>query len=80
MNKSFSITKLKKDIIAVCRLVHQKGFVAATDGNISARIDTDRYIITPTGINKAFVTEDELVMINKEGKPLAVQIKLHLNF
>jgi len=30
--------KLRQDITEICHLVYRKGFVAATDGNISVRL------------------------------------------
>ena len=59
---------IKNDIIKVCKLIHNKGYVAATDGNVSVRIDKDQFIITPTGFNKGLLTVDDLITIDGDGK------------
>ncbi len=33
--------QLRQEIIQVCKMLWQKGFVAATDGNVSARLDEE---------------------------------------
>ena len=32
--------QLRQEIVQVCKMLWQKGFVAATDGNVSARLET----------------------------------------
>jgi len=34
-------------------MLHSLGFIAATDGNLSVRLDEDRILVTPTGMSKA---------------------------
>ena len=43
----------RQDIVDVGRLVHQKGWVAANDGNITIRLDGERILATPTGVSKS---------------------------
>ena len=43
----------RQDIIDVGKLVFQKGWVAANDGNITIRLDPDRILATPTGFARA---------------------------
>ena len=42
----------REDICQIGRLVFQKGWVAANDGNITIRLDADRILATPTGVCK----------------------------
>jgi len=46
--------KYKKLICDIGKIVYEKGFVAANDGNISVRIDENEFLITPTGVSKGF--------------------------
>src|SRR5260370_40845030 len=39
-------------IVQFGRLLHENGFVAATDGNLSVRLDETRLLVTPTCISK----------------------------
>jgi len=60
MNKN----KLAHEIVeAGCR-IYQSGFVAANDGNISVRIDTEHVLITPSGVSKGFMEADALLLVN----------------
>jgi len=62
------IDVLKKQIIEVCKLMHTKGFICATDGNVSVKIAKDRFLITPSGINKAFLKASDLIVIDRNAK------------
>src|SRR5579862_252548 len=61
----------RRDICAVGRWVHGRHFVAATDGNISVRLDHERLLTTPTAISKGLMTADDLVITDTQGKRLA---------
>src|SRR5277367_3584215 len=60
----------REDIIRVCRLVYEKGWVAMNDGNISIRLDERRILCTPTAISKGFVNADELIICDNGGDKL----------
>ena len=59
-----SIYSLKKDIVEVGRRVYARNYVASNDGNISARVDDRRVLITPTGVSKGFMSTDDLIMVD----------------
>jgi L-fuculose-phosphate aldolase len=61
-------TNTKSEIVNICRLLHQKNMLAAADGNISYRINNDEILITPSGVAKAFMNEEEMAIINLDGK------------
>jgi ribulose-5-phosphate 4-epimerase/fuculose-1-phosphate aldolase len=42
--------RLRKEIIHVTRIVANQGLVRSSDGNISIRIDQDRFLITPQAV------------------------------
>lgn len=60
----------RQDIIEVGRLVYQKGWVAANDGNISIRLDHERILATPTGVSKGMMHPDDLIIMDYEGNKL----------
>ena len=70
------IDVLKKQIVDVCKLMNSKGFICATDGNVSVKIAKDRYLITPSGINKAFIKTSDLVVIDRNAKVITGNKKL----
>jgi L-fuculose-phosphate aldolase len=61
----------RRDICTAGRWIHQRGFVAATDGNISLRLDPRRILTSPTGISKGMMAPDDLVVTDLEGKKLS---------
>ena len=61
----------RRDICTVGAWIHQRGYVAATDGNISLRLDPKRVLTSPTGISKGMMTVDDLVITDLQGKKLA---------
>ncbi len=48
--------RIRADIVEVGRRLHERGYVASNDGNISVRLDDDRVLTTPTGVSKGFMT------------------------
>jgi L-fuculose-phosphate aldolase len=58
-------------IVQFGRMLHQNGFVAATDGNLSVRLDQNRLLVTPTCISKGRMRTSDLVIVDTEGKRLA---------
>ena len=55
----------------ICRAAHQiaqAGYVAANDGNLSARTPDGHILLTPTGVYKGDVTEDILLEMTLEGE------------
>ncbi|MCK4715657.1 MAG: class II aldolase/adducin family protein [Candidatus Marinimicrobia bacterium] len=78
------MTELQKRI-EICNIgekVHQQGFVAANDGNISYRLSKDVFLITPTNVSKGELDPDDLIKINGdriegEKKPSS-EYRMHL--
>ncbi len=60
----------RRDICAVGSWIHQNGFVAATDGNISVRLDPGRVMTTPTLMSKGMMEPDDVVVVDMEGNHL----------
>ncbi|MCX7671578.1 MAG: class II aldolase/adducin family protein [Anaerolineae bacterium] len=61
---------LREEFVRIGQLMHSRGYVTATDGNISARLSPDRFLATPSGLSKGFMTPDQMVVIDWEGKPV----------
>ena len=61
----------RKEIVRVCRLLHEKGYVAATDGNVSVRLGKNRILSTPSGFSKGFLAPEQLIVTDLEGKRLS---------
>lgn len=66
-----SLFAIKNDIVAVGKRMYDRGYVASNDGNISARIDENRVLISPTGVSKGFMKTDDLIIVDYKGKVLS---------
>lgn len=58
----------RADLVRVCRLIYEKGWVAMNDGNVSIRLDADRILCTPTAISKGHIEADDLIVCDLNGK------------
>ncbi|MGH9506657.1 MAG: class II aldolase/adducin family protein, partial [Terriglobales bacterium] len=52
------------------RLLHQRQYVAASDGNVSVRLADGRILATPTSMSKGFMTAEDLVITDAAGRKL----------
>ena len=60
----------RRQIVRVCRRMYERGLIAATDGNVSVRLHGDRLLITPSGVHKGDLEEEDLVVTDREGQTL----------
>lgn len=79
--------QIRKDICEIGRNIWMKGFCAGNEGNHSVKVDENRFLVTPTGISKGFLSPDDIcvtdaegVMIepNAKGRRPSSEIKVHL--
>ena len=52
----------RQAIVQFGRMLHENGFVAATDGNLSVRLDSTRLLVTPTYISKGRMRASDMVI------------------
>ena len=73
-----------QQILQAGRRLADRFFVAANDGNISARLADGSILITPTGVNKGDLNADMLLTVDGEGNVLngtlkpTSEMKMHL--
>lgn len=61
----------RHEIVRIGKLLHDKGFIAATDGNISVRLNDYTVLSTPTCMSKGMMTVEDLVTVDMRGKKLS---------
>ncbi len=61
----------REEIVRFGRLLHQTGLVAATDGNLSVRLENGNILCTPTLMSKGLLEVDDLVIVNPQGEKLS---------
>ena len=57
----------REAICQVGKLLYDRGYVAANDGNISVRVGEGRLLITPSGVSKGRMTPDMLLVTDLDG-------------
>ena len=78
------IKSYEQQLVTYSKQLHRQGWVANHDGNITARLNNDNFLATPTGISKIDVEKELLVVVNKHGKKVSgrmrpfSEISLHL--
>ncbi|MCS6997811.1 MAG: methylthioribulose 1-phosphate dehydratase [Aquificaceae bacterium] len=58
------------ELIEIGRLLHSRGWLPASGGNLSARVENDRVLITASGTHKGHLTREDFVTVDLEGKLL----------
>jgi L-fuculose-phosphate aldolase len=52
-------------------MLHERGFVAAMDGNLSVRLKGDRILVTPTALSKGSMRATDMVVVDMDGQHVA---------
>ncbi len=75
---------LRRKICEVGNRLWQQGMLPAGDGNISVRLEGNRFLITPSGVSKGFLEPRQVLVVDGsghvldgEGKPSS-EILMHL--
>jgi L-fuculose-phosphate aldolase len=63
--------QLRADIVEVGRRMYARGYTASNDGNISARLDAGRLLMTPKSVCKGFMDPAMMCITDLDGKKLA---------
>ena len=64
-------TQYRHWMCEIGRRLHTRGFVAAADGNISVRVDENRFLCTPSGMSKGYMRPDDMVVADGKGNKIA---------
>ena len=76
--------ELRRQIVRACLALSQRGLVAATDGNVSARLGPERILVTPSGTSKGEVDELSVLLCDEEGRKIrgrgevSSEVQVHL--
>ena len=76
--------RTRAQVVEYALRLHERGWVANHEGNVSMRLGPGRYLATPTATSKARVTGDSLIVVDDDGKVVAGrgkpfgEIALHL--
>ena len=63
--------KLKQEICDIGRRIWMREYCDGNGGNISVRLAPDRFLVTPTGVSKGFMTPEMMSLVDGKGNQLA---------
>lgn len=63
-------SRLRQDIIKFSHLCYERHLLVAMDGNLSVRLSSNEILCTKAGCHKGFLTDDDLVVIDRKGQKL----------
>lgn len=82
--QNVNFEELSQLICQVGTLLYTRGYVVANDGNISVRVGENQLIITPSGVGKARMAPEMMVLCNMQGDVLegarypSSEVKMHI--
>jgi L-fuculose-phosphate aldolase len=75
---------LRRDVVEACRRLHDRDLIGAAEGNVSVRLAGERFLVTPSGANKARLSPPDLVVVGADGRVRAgagrasTELRMHL--
>ena len=61
----------RQQIMEIGRRLDRRGFIAGSDGNISARLDDHTILITPSGVAKGRMSAETMITVALDGRKLS---------
>lgn len=82
-------SKHRQDLIAVCHMAYQRGYLSACEGNLSIKLSENLILSTASATCKGRISEDDLLLSTLDGekidcssqysgKKLSTELKMHL--
>lgn len=77
-------TRLRRDLVEVCRRLHDRRLIGAGEGNVSCRLGKDRFLVTPSGVGKGSLRPADLVVVDAAGRRIrgrgrpSTELRMHL--
>ena len=74
----------RRQLIETGRKLYERGWIVATEGNLSCRIGPNRFLVTASGVCKGEMGEEDLVLVDENGLVLqgdrkpSTEIAMHL--
>jgi L-fuculose-phosphate aldolase len=65
-----SEAELRRELVRFGKWLSRLGFMPGTAGNLSARLDEERLLVTPTGMSKFLMKPSDMVIVDLQGRLL----------
>jgi L-fuculose-phosphate aldolase len=63
--------QLREDIVGAGRMMYERGWIAANDGNLTVRLDGERILATPAGVCKGRMRPEDLIVCDGAGNKIS---------
>ena len=63
--------QLREDIVGAGRMMYERGWIAANDGNLTVRLDGERILATPAGGSKGRMRPEDLIVCDSAGNKIS---------
>lgn len=83
-----NLERASSELVEVCHLSYERGYICGTEGNFSLRLDDSTLLTTPAGTCKGLLSPSDLVLTNldgialdlpqNKGKKPSTELKMHL--
>ncbi len=76
--------KLRKDLCKAGHRLYRVGFMAGSDGNLSALLNKDKVLITPSRLCKGYLKPYDIIKVDRDGHklsgdlPPSLELAMHL--
>jgi len=67
MNAEITLPELQREMVRICRRIHDRGFAANHEGNVTALTADGHVLSTPTAVSKGDVREGDLLVLDRRG-------------
>lgn len=71
--------QLREDICKIARMMYDKDLISGPAGNISARLDENTFLLTPSMPFKQFMTPDQLITVDLDGNKCGTETEANKN-
>lgn len=84
--KPMTEDELRRELIRYGKWLYRLGYMPATAGNLSVRLDAGRILVTPTGVSKYSLRCPDLAIVDPDGRQLhgcrkpTSELGMHLAF
>jgi L-fuculose-phosphate aldolase len=59
--------ELREELVRAGQMMYERGWIAASDGNLTARLDSRRLLATPSGVCKGWMRPEDLIVCDLDG-------------
>jgi len=75
---------LRRELVEICRRLHERDLIGAAEGNVSVRLGEGRFLVTPSGASKGHLAPGDLVVVDGSGEVVkgrgraSTELRMHL--